>query len=492
MRRVAKLTLLLAPLALAGSSGCATQARWMTKDVNVSPVTADRAKCMLYVAEQMESSGKYDLAERIYEHLLSQEPAHPIARQRLDALAERSRRSAADLASALPSDSEKNTTPAGQPAADRQWSDSDLFQDSIAAEQNEIRSAADKLPLIRPASRQAWSGRDDWAQAPVEAEPQSIVAAPASETIGDLPTPGASTPHVDWWSTLFEPAMNPAADTDAASVAAEDAITIVEQAVAQVESADPADAATASEWSPTSMLRLCDDLPERLVPLVQALESVSPSERCDALFSLGQLGAQAQPASLAVRALLDDPDARVRSHAAGALRNIHGDAWDAVHVLAGLLKNGDAETVRFTAYLLGQMGPEAMDAVLPLESLRDSSSGLTRLHAAEALVRIAPDDSGSLKVLTEGLALEDSQLRWFSALSLGSVSNSQKPAAVAALKNALHDPDANVRVTAALSLGGLGTSARSAMNDLEHVAKFDAPEVRQAAVAALACLHDAK
>jgi HEAT repeat protein len=209
-----------------------------------------------------------------------------------------------------------------------------------------------------------------------------------------------------------------------------------------------------------------------------------------ALLELSEQGTSAKPASVAVYALLEDPDPMVAVYAAGALREINGDAWSSVKTLAAHLAHEDERIVRLAAYLLGQMGPEAMDAVPQLQQVRDSQHGVTSLHAAEALTHIAPDDGRSVQTLSAALHDQNREMRWFAAVSLGTVRGSAEAAAAQSLRDALRDSEAEVRAAACLSLGGLGVQARIALADLEHARQSDTPEVQMAAETALACLKE--
>lgn len=549
MRRVAKLSLLLAPLVLAGMSGCAVQSRWMSRDVQVAPPTANRAQCMMYVAEQLERSGKEQLAREIYEHLLAQEPGHAVALERLKRLETRPGESQSEMAAVSTTRTDLPATEAPSPASRHEWAHADLSADTSfhgvttahsASDNSESTASSEQLPLVRPAVR----GRSRPTPRTVSSDHPLLPKIAGQGAAAESGSQEAATPAPsnDWWATVFQPSIAPgpepeanpedeasSADSFAATAdfqsplepmfdseaeelteldemesvnAAWELVSVVDGDVSR-SGADAHDVPTSKassndvtdvnvQWSRTSLVRLCEELDPHLLELVKKLESASANDRCDALYTLGQMGSPAEPTSLAIRALLDDADARVRSHAAGALRNIHGDAWDTVRVLSSLLKDQDVETVRFTAYLLGQMGPEATHAVDDLQALRDTSTGLTKLHAAEALARITPEDAVSVQVLAQGLSEDDAHLRWFSAMSLGSVSAGQQDQAVSALKNALHDTDANVRATAALSLGGFGEHAQPAIDDLQRAIQFDTPEVRDAASAALACIKVTK
>lgn len=215
----------------------------------------------------------------------------------------------------------------------------------------------------------------------------------------------------------------------------------------------------------------------------------SPDIRIAGLNELADVGAYAAPVTPVVLAMLEDQDARTCVHAAATLHAISGDIQTSVATLTAHLSSQDIAVVRLATYLLGQLGPEASAAREPLAKLRDGGETLTRLFAAEALLQIAPDDTGSMTTLRDASRHADSQVRWFAAVSLGTVPESQVAAAVECLTGSLKDTDAEVRAAAALSLGGFGEHGRSAVAALEFAAETDLPEVREAATLALNCLN---
>ncbi|HWL07369.1 MAG TPA: HEAT repeat domain-containing protein [Planctomicrobium sp.] len=243
-------------------------------------------------------------------------------------------------------------------------------------------------------------------------------------------------------------------------------------------------------WEPTRLITLCDGLPEELIPLVEKLESDDPLVRVQGLQGLAENREHARPAVVAVHSLLEDREPVVAVYAASTLREIANDAWSSVRTLTHYLKHEDPQIVRLSAYLLGQMGPEAMDAVPTLELVRESDNLLSSLHAAEALTHIAPADRNSFQTLSKALSNEDETVRWFAAVSMGTVSSQCEKDAVAALVKALKDSEPEVRAAACLSLGGLGEHAMVAISDLEDAAQSESSEVKVAAETALACLRD--
>lgn len=253
--------------------------------------------------------------------------------------------------------------------------------------------------------------------------------------------------------------------------------------------ASPARNADDDHWESTRLVGLCDNLSPELVPLVEKLENPDPLIRVEGLLELGELSTAARSSSIAVYSLLEDRDPIVAVYAAGTLRQVSGDAWSSVHTLMKYLEHKEPGISQLSAYLLGQMGPEAMDAVPTLERVRNQAVGLTSLHAAEALTHIAPADVSSVQALTTALSGADRELRWFAAVSLGTVAGECEQQAAEALKKALKDQESDVRIAACLSLGGLGDHAAIAIPDLEQAVRSDSPEVKSAAETALACLR---
>lgn len=313
----------------------------------------------------------------------------------------------------------------------------------------------------------------------------------------------------DWWGEVFEqtPQDEPVAekkqlkllDLESGEVIAGfKQMDVVEQREAFVAttSETPKDSslegiveAANQQWNATSVQRLCTaDASEELILVVALLDSEEPTERIAGLIELGIQGKAARPASQAVRALLKDDDSLVRVHAASTVREIEGNNTEIVQHLTRLLSDSNQDVSRLSAYLLGQMGSEAASAVPALEQIRDSGKSLTSLHAAEALTRISPDDTASYELLTAALNSESREHRLFAAVSLGGVRQAGGKIAAAALKDALKNEDPDVRATAALSLGGLGNDAQVALDELQHASEFDTPDVRDAALTALACL----
>lgn len=350
--------------------------------------------------------------------------------------------------------------------------------------------------------------------------PSEKSAEPAAEQLAEIrPTqdqPAESEPETktaqsinDWWDNVFvaeansdqEPQVdesdNPfAAPADSVEVAEAETEQTAEKSEVKEDFQTPVPIANIPEfrdavggWQRTSLARLCPELKPELDPLVRRLDGSNEDDRIAALIELADMGADAETAKLAIRALHDDENELVQIYAAAATRSIESDAWDSVKVLTRNLASEDSEVVHLAAYTLGKIGPEAMDAADALSDLRDAELNVTSLYAAEALTRITPHDGRSFDRFTKALESKDADLRWFAAVTLGNSTQLNQERAVIALAEALQDDHPNVRTAAALSLGGFGGGAQPVMEKLKHAAEFDTPEVREAARTALACLQ---
>ncbi len=158
--------------------------------------------------------------------------------------------------------------------------------------------------------------------------------------------------------------------------------------------------------------------------------------------------------------------------------------------LIGQLRSDSSETVCLAAYQLGQIGPGAIEAASELTELRDTQTGMVRLHATEALSLITPGDVVSVKILSEALRGDDAKCRWVAAMMLGNVSEPLRLEAAEALKTAVDDPNSTVAATACLSLGGLGLHGIMVLPELERASKSSNSEVSEAARIALRSLQE--
>jgi HEAT repeat protein len=319
--------------------------------------------------------------------------------------------------------------------------------------------------------------------------PIELLETPAKLEIVTLPLsaptiePSVVRPESGWSASRSQPVT---ATAPARRPQSEAGIEIRPQTAAAVEVAleEPGSPA----WAPTDPKRVCPTASEELLSVVRRLESPEIAVRKDALFELAELGATAQPVVAAVRIALCDVDSSVRAHAAWAVCRITGVNAECVDVLSQVLGSGDPAGATFAAYCLGLLEGEATVAVPALQTACSSDAAAVRLCAAEALLKITPEDAEPVAVLIEGLRSPEPEQRWLAAMSLSAAAGAYQESAVLALIPVLHDAEPDVSSSAALALGAYGSNARLAVPDLQTNLTHPDADVRDAATAALACI----
>ncbi len=375
---------------------------------------------------------------------------------------------------------------AESPQSDAALTDAPWAKPKAQAEAHTPQTSADtSLPLIDFGAKETSepsqtpvvadaqpADQPDWAITPVES-PSTPSEAVADDNASPKNEPDEFAPPIIEEEENLAPPKKPQAQSPVAWAADEGEST-------KVASTEPAK---------QSMAAKCQKCEPLVYAQVVKLDSSDPEARKEGLDLLADMGRKAHPAAPAVRATLKDADPFVQAHAAWACWRIENDASVSVETLQTLLKNSDANVVELACYILGDIGAPADSTVEALSLLRDHAEGTTKVQAAEALVRISGVDDKSLKILTTAVKSKDGQVRWSAAVALGRCRSPQSTdAAVTALTGALKDVDPEVRSAAALSLGGLGKDAEKATPELQRIASSDTAQVREAALAALACL----
>jgi len=495
MRRVANFSLLLAPLLIAGASGCATPGFLAKSDQLDSRIA--RLDRLLTVAADYENNGRPEAAMSVYQHVLTEHPENSYARQRFDVLAK------SDVTPSARDLQKNQLRQKLNPGAPDVLMASKRLPEAMRPVPETRQIARAETPVSRPTPTPAVPSINETLILTSSSESSSAVTSQKSADWNPVTLEAKkSYSHLDWAMSQLEARGTEAAAQQTATVdvasqshwAATEfspaikndwSTTDISRYTNPGETSDVSDDA----WEPTRLISLCEGLDSSLHPAIEQLEATETAKRVDGLRTLSAAGEQARPALVAIHSLLNDSDPIVAVHAASTLRDVANDAWDSVQTLSKYLKHDDPQVVRLAAYLLGQVGPEAMAAVPNLEAVRENSDLQSSLYAAEALTHIAPDDQASFQKLNEALSNEDRSIRWFAAVSLGTVSERCEKDAIDALVKALRDSEPQVQAAACLSLGGFGQQASIAIDELEKAANSDSTEVKQAAETALACLR---
>lgn len=465
--------LFAAPLMLAGV-GCASKA--LRPFAHVTPPadmeSSSYTARMMQLAERYEKQGNREGALRLYRQIDKAEPGHADVKARITAITD-----------------------------GRQQPDVNQLEEVIAAHRRE-RSPG--LERSGPATRQRDVAHQasSWDQAETVAtsrEPSGFEESPAQESASveedsllsdwadvedgpeiDLPAREMSVASETegWWGTENDAPQEVVQGSDPVWAESEDA----DPAVAESSSSEDA-------WAPTPLEHQFPVAEGDLESILESLGRDEPEVRKQALIELSALGSEGAVASTVTKVLMNDPDEMVRAHAAWATWSIGGGSAQAVTTLASLTQSERNDVVQVAAFFLGSMGADAEDAISALHDVHNSSSGVTRLYLAEALIRIDSRDRDSLRELTEALQSDDAELRWLSAIALSGISPEHASEVVPALAARLDDTDPGVCSAAALTLGSLGPAATSAVGPLEHAMSHEVSDVRIAAETALACIQ---
>jgi HEAT repeat protein len=201
---------------------------------------------------------------------------------------------------------------------------------------------------------------------------------------------------------------------------------------------------------------------ELVTELTASLSDARSVIRREAIVRLAQMGPGASDALGDLRRCLEDSDQFVRAHAARAVYRISLLPDPVVPGLIELLQPDDPQLCCLAALVLGEIGPGAHRAIPSLQACLKDLNTTVRMHAAEACLRIDPENDPALRELLTALDDEQSDIRYFATNALGNaaIDNSR---AQFALQWGLTDGDTNVAITAALNLSKRFDLAESAL-----------------------------
>lgn len=179
---------------------------------------------------------------------------------------------------------------------------------------------------------------------------------------------------------------------------------------------------------------------------------------------------------------LQDPDAGVRWHAAGAIMHLGGRARGAAPALLRAMSDSEW-VVRNAAGRALEEVAAAGDVAALVAALREPSAE-ARYHAARALGRVGSPATVAIPTLIAALRDEDSEVRMESAWTLAGMGRAAAEAA-APLARALEDADPQVRSAAAWALARTGAGDGAAGVALRRALGDEDREVRDSVAKAL-------
>lgn len=192
--------------------------------------------------------------------------------------------------------------------------------------------------------------------------------------------------------------------------------------------------------------------PPAVPHVVVALQDGDAGVRWHAAAALMRLGHAASETTPALLAAMNDAQWPVRNAAGRALEEVV--VKSAVPALAEALRNPSAETRYHVARALARVGPGAAPATQTLTQILADEDWEVRMEAAWALAAIGPAARDAVPALIVALRDGNTEVRRSAAWSIGHVGGAQ--AAASALREALKDPDREVRDAAARVLERIG------------------------------------
>jgi HEAT repeat protein len=198
----------------------------------------------------------------------------------------------------------------------------------------------------------------------------------------------------------------------------------------------------------------------RVDVLMRNLEHPRASVRKEAIDGLAAIGPAAARAIPKLVDCLEDPDLLVRAHAARAAWRVGIDPEELVPALAEMVNPEEQTAFSVAALVLSDMGAAARDALPALRACLKADSAVVRLHAAESILKIEPDNSAALHELLGAVQDKDGEARYLAVNALGSAAIENEHA-VYALEMALTDTDPFVAAAAGINLSRLNDPPRT-------------------------------
>jgi len=221
---------------------------------------------------------------------------------------------------------------------------------------------------------------------------------------------------------------------------------------------------------------------DELGRLIENLRDPLPATRQTAAIRLGMAGPAARRGAIALLDRLTDPDHAVRVHAAHALWQIERPAGAVVPVLIDLLGVSKSNVRIAATYVLGEIGLAAGDALPALYDMFAGSKLRDRLLLSMVISLVEPRDREMVGILISGLHEQAGDIRYQSAIALGSAPVAHQRRVERALTEASEDRNLRVQAAAAESLSRFELRIHEARNALsaQYASSFGTVEATPA------------
>lgn len=279
-----------------------------------------------------------------------------------------------------------------------------------------------------------------------------------------------------------------AGDTVEAEIAANDIVELGYEAdaaipflIEMVADPDLPNRAIAAE----TLGRLYATSPKAVAVLGEATRDPDDAVRHAALRALSRIGLPAEAALPAILEQLESGDVKSRQLAARALGNIEYLEIEAEDALVAALEDSEPAVRAAALAALVQTGAELPEgSIAKLADFLTAQDADARADAVLALGQLGPQAAEALPAIEIALANESSEIRHSAVWALGNMGEEQGARAVPPLTAVLEtDMDADVRAQAAWALGQMGIAAEpaadallAALEDSEDMVQLEAYE----------------
>lgn len=152
-------------------------------------------------------------------------------------------------------------------------------------------------------------------------------------------------------------------------------------------------------------------------------------------------------------------------------------------------KDADDEVRSRAVFLLGSIGPAAVDALPALrQEMHYDVDDFLRVDLSEAILKIRPEDEDAIQVLVDSLEDSNENVRWVAAFALRSAVSPRTTFVIDSLCDALKTEDLKLKRMIFLTLAEFGPAAEKVIPVLEAALESPDAATREVAKAALDCI----
>lgn len=521
-------------------AGCQTPSLFSSK----TEAEKNGTQRMMSLAQKLESQGQDQVAMRLYQEILAKQPSHRPAMENYVRLKDRVNTPASGVPQTMIAQQTKSNEAieqlvAAEVAKQMAKKNGESTNAFVQTPSNAMLTSKDKVINVTPASvsnvdpvaLQMMGLSTEAVQQRVEDKPVAAVE-PDAVPFGSDPAfcsdDNCQTAPAIAGGPVVDPFMSQAAPTVSQPAPANAALNaFAEQSVAEQApqvAATPTDAssmdaafanavpqassfaaapAADDAFSQPSAMELAQAAaaipttttesiaePATEEALLEQIKESDESRQVDALIKLADVGSNTDATLEKIGDAAFDGSDVVQVHAAWALGKITNQPVISAEDISDFLTSEQLPAVQSAAYLLGLLEGHAQPYLKDLEGQLNHSDELTRLHVAEALVKLSPDHPQGVATILDLASSDDNSIRCLATHVISELDPEKHPQTLTSLSMKLNDNDPTIRTAAALALGGFGIKAEPVIPALLVSTSDQDNDVRLAANTALSCIMD--